>query len=171
MPITQDRMIALISAGRDYKQALDRVTNAIGANVKRAREGMVSPTEALFELEMYEQVILLLNDPLKSASIIEIEAAYFKRNARRNEAAAAWHKEDREAKARGEKPFRKAYKPDKGLPDNRPHAPMPATVPSGLIREIKPGERPDLDAEIAAALGEDQPKDALVQADDGQVPD
>lgn len=171
MPITQDRMIALISAARDYKQALTRVTTAISNASTRVSLGQSSLQEAFGEICNYEQIVLLLQDPLNSPSVIEIEAAYFKRNARRNIAAAKWQAEDRALKAQGITPARKSYKPDKQVPTYRPAAPDHSSPEHGIIREIAPGSRPDLDALIAEELARQETVPLLIETEEGQKED
>jgi hypothetical protein len=76
MPITQNRMLALISACQDYQQALlelgQRLITALG-------EGTPETLEPLAE-----QPQLLLRRPVETTTTLRLEIAHFKRNERRN---------------------------------------------------------------------------------------
>lgn len=176
MAITQERIIGILNAAQDYQQALQRLSDAIKDATGPQAQG--SPEDRLSMLSMQSQIVMLLKDPLRSAAILESERVYFKRNARRNIAAAKWQANERRLAKLGIKREKKTYKPDKPTQDSRPHAPDPASMPTGAIRVIKPGERTDLDLEIEqfrAIEGLDEPgpeteagDDSLVEAEEGQ---
>lgn len=68
MPILQSRVLALISAGRDYQRALRRLQRLI---TEAGRDE--SPATALQRLAMDSQEIFLLSHPLESGKILDME--------------------------------------------------------------------------------------------------
>lgn len=166
MPIKQDRVISIIAAAQDYQQALTRLVGYVQDATGPGAFGTAQ--ERLDILSSQAQIIILLKDPLHSAGILEAERTYFKRNARRNIAAAKWQAKDRQERKLGIQRTKRHYD-HTGLPDKRPGAPSPEAIEHGSIHVIQPGERPDLDAEIEALTGQNMAEtEGLVEAEPGQ---
>ena len=87
MPITQDRMLALIAAGEDYQQALAQARELITTNRNRVLDGQISPQDAINLLSQFIVPELLLKSPSRSESTLYIERKHFNSNAARNERA------------------------------------------------------------------------------------
>jgi hypothetical protein len=87
MPITQARMLRLISAARDYQNALDTVLEMIHGAAKRVKN---APDTAQHELEQIDAMLVphfILHAPIPSAATIASESAHFKVAKRLNERA------------------------------------------------------------------------------------
>ena len=80
-------MLALISAGEDYQQALAHVRELITTNRNRVLNGQISPQDALDLLSQFITPELLLKFPSRSESTLYIERKHFNSNATRNERA------------------------------------------------------------------------------------
>lgn len=83
MPITQERMQALIIAGQDYQQALQRAIEMIQHSHRLVFEGANAEGEiARLAALIYETG--LLKQPLSSHTTLATEARHFKKEAFRN---------------------------------------------------------------------------------------
>lgn len=97
MPISQDRMIALIRATQDYSNAVNFLISIIQSNTQRAASGEITAEKALFEnINMHTRVELLLHEPIQSSSTLTREAHHFKLTAKRNIRMAARARRKRE---------------------------------------------------------------------------
>lgn len=99
MPITQDRMIEVIKAGLDYRQALRKAITLISEAMKYQDQG-----QALLMLETSIQEGILLLHPMQSSEILSLEdkhytREFFKNQQKRQEALAL-------RRAKGVKPKR-----------------------------------------------------------------
>lgn len=154
MPIKQDRMLKLISAGQDYRQALDKLIKLIEVEQHGQMSGTQTPAEALDHIVLTAQVVFLLHTPGESQATLEIEAAYFKTNQRRNVKAAEWQARKRLRRGEGLPVLARA------ISTNDPHY---------LPRNKR------LDAEIAEfdagqkALATQSDDGDLIQAEEGQI--
>ena len=84
MPISQDRMIALISAAQDYQRAIDRMENILSQNLSRISRGELSTEDFLSNLPVLLSSSALLDNLPLSLKTIALEAAHFKRVQQRN---------------------------------------------------------------------------------------
>lgn len=138
MAITQQRMVELIRAGQDYQQALEKLMRLVALDIKDVRNGKKTPLEAIDSISLYDQLFLLLSDPLKSATTLKLEAEYFRRNFNRNKAAAIWQANSRARRGLGAGASAPAPRP-------RP--------PTKLALDLDP----DTQAELDGTAGEDFP--------------
>ncbi len=102
MPITQSRMIALVSAAQDYKQALDQVCGFITKQHERHTAGQITSDQACELLFSSANAMFLLAQPIESALAIVAEAKHFRVNSRRNERKAEKARENRLAERAGQ---------------------------------------------------------------------
>lgn len=103
MPITQDRMLALIAAADDFARALRTAyAEVIHAN-ERVRTAHADPAEELNNLTMLLSPNMLLHNPVDSQLAIEHERKHFKTVRGRNRASANWQRRKRE-RERNERP-------------------------------------------------------------------
>ena len=79
MPISQARMLALLSAAQDYQQALTEVGERALANTKFVADGMLSPADVVAGLPRQLKPENLLRSPIESAAAIAREASHFNR--------------------------------------------------------------------------------------------
>lgn len=78
MPITQDRMISVITAGLDYRQALRRAILVIRNSVA------TSPSDELIHLENIISESNLLKRPIQSSEILSIEDQHYRKEHLKN---------------------------------------------------------------------------------------
>jgi hypothetical protein len=172
MPISQDRMLAVLAAAADYAQGLAQARELVRVELTRAQSGQISPLEALEHLEILVTPAGLLNSPLGSAQVLAVEQEHFRKSAGRNAREAA-----RLRRVRGNQPGPKvlaaaASQAGKGI----------LTVNSGPrgAEPLTSSWHSDLDAEIEAlaaglpeALGGSAPAGAapagLLDAEDGSA--
>src|SRR5258708_19099946 len=88
MPITQDRMIALLNAGIDYQQAFDRSIEILKEEFEKGENGEITWEQAAWNMHILVSPTGLLAKPIQSYSIIQVERAHWRSNARRNINAA-----------------------------------------------------------------------------------
>lgn len=86
MPITEDRMLALLAAGEDLQQALEASEQSLRQVASEAEGGMLSAGEAL------AQALLLvgrarLRQPIESSLVLAVERQHFQLVRGRNRAA------------------------------------------------------------------------------------
>lgn len=96
MPITQDRMIALINAGLDFEQAVATAAGVVAKAVAEFKGGIISAEQALGDIEIRVTRNVLLQQEARSLATLMAERQHFKSNASRNRANAKW-----QAKKRG----------------------------------------------------------------------
>ncbi len=101
MPITQERMIAVINAGVDCMQGLDKLSSLIATETKLVHNGQQTAEQALEHLSHSANPAWLLSKPVETKVTLLSEHNYFRRNAGRNRANARWQAGKR-AKGRGE---------------------------------------------------------------------
>lgn len=89
MPITQDRMIAIVNAGRDYKQAYESTRAAIEHHFNAVLSNNEEPAIALEAIFQHTKPAIVLQNISNSAAILEVEHAYFRHFRKRNDNAAA----------------------------------------------------------------------------------
>lgn len=96
MPITQDRMIALLCAAEDLELALQQASESAEASLASAREGKLSAAAALEALAaQLARPQFLLAQPVETLTTLRLERAHFKRNAKRNRAVAEYQRNRR----------------------------------------------------------------------------
>lgn len=140
MTISQQRMIALINAALDYKGALEDIQALANAEFSQARYGAKSWQAAADAVALYLARDMMLNHPTRSAEIISVEAAHFKRFKRRNDRNADWMRRKRAGETHAQV---------ETAPQSLVHAP----APSPIAREMGFGRRGDkLDFETRAAI-------------------
>ena len=88
MPITQTRMIALINAANDYRQAFTTLISHITSQRQNIDASLTTPAYAFEYIEAVAQPHLLLSTPEQSATTIAIEHYHFSHSLRRNQRAA-----------------------------------------------------------------------------------
>lgn len=134
MPITQARMISLIGAALDYKQALDQLVEL----VQSARQSP-DPGLRLLSFAPGAHAEFLLKSALQTQLVIALESTHFRRESRRNAKKAANLREDREAERWG---LTKPQRGDGGSHGGKgkararlPGLPLEPTVPADLELE------------------------------------
>lgn len=124
MPITQQRMIATIRAGQDYKQALDTILESILHLNNEVVLGRVSLQEAWINLVPSARAHFLLAHPTESEITLAIEARHFKQHGQANMRKAA------------------AMRHSRGQYDSEPRPTAPKTLvpqhtlPKSLVRQL-----------------------------------
>jgi hypothetical protein len=109
MPITQDRMLALIAAAQDYKQAFRKMEEQITRGAQKVSLGAADPTS---EFMLLEGLLSAYAPHHKSGELIVSEALHFKHVAKRNERTRAKISQMRlEARRQG-----KSYQTDPNSP-------------------------------------------------------
>ncbi len=89
MPITQSRMLSLISASEDYQQALNAVKADAVTLWHNVQTGALTHEDALSQLVLdCQQIHLRLKFPIESVATIADEKSHFRSTARRNELSA-----------------------------------------------------------------------------------
>lgn len=95
MPITQDRMIAVLNAAQDYEQALQRAVALIRTHAQQAKDGVITWQEAMENTVMLVSAQALLTRTITTNKTLGAERQHFKAFARRNERSAKRMKEKR----------------------------------------------------------------------------
>jgi len=95
MPITQARVIAIINAGLDYQQALDKAIAKVSTEVRRVLAKQISAQEAISEISVFCERQWLLLDEASSFATLSMERSHFKSHMKKNESAAKWQREYR----------------------------------------------------------------------------
>lgn len=85
MPITQDRMLSLLEAGKDYRMGLRRAVAEVKAALDAYQRGSLEASHALVNLELMISEDLLLRTPGASQARLAIEEEHFRRTRRENE--------------------------------------------------------------------------------------
>ena len=83
MAIAQSRMISLINAALDYKQALEQLIDSIFASSRAAQNNPSQASALLSDLTTLANIRALLQNP-ESLTTLALEYHHFRRNARRN---------------------------------------------------------------------------------------
>lgn len=96
MPITQNRMLDLISAADDYANALGLLCRIIRAEVKQIEAGTKTKAQAFEEIAIFQYPDNLLVSASTSAATIASERQHFKLMSKRNTREAARQKRKRE---------------------------------------------------------------------------
>lgn len=99
MPITQNRMLALAYAARDYRQALRDAVRAVKARATAVTEKRLAAEDAIHQLAILIDETALLEFGLQSSDIINMELRHFETNMRRNQRAKEKQARRREAGA------------------------------------------------------------------------
>lgn len=99
MPITQDRMLAVIHAGLDFRDGLHKITEQIKMETISVQKGHYSAQQALDNLLSQSNIAMLLEDYAESLSLLTLEAKYFRMFYNRNAKAA--EKRDQKRRAMG----------------------------------------------------------------------
>ena len=87
MPISQSRMISLLNAASDYRQALEAACQFIQRQTQEFHDGKCTAEQALFEIERRASPRLALEFPDVSPGTIGIEHYHFRANRARNNRA------------------------------------------------------------------------------------
>lgn len=137
MPISQPRMLTLIQAALDYKQALETIEQVVASNTARVRAGAITPAEYIDIISGMVSSYLLLKYPTKSPAAILIEQAHFRRNGKQNTAAAARQRRRRQIRNTSASSL---------YPSQEPHNSQPSapTHPAEPIYEAEPISDPVL---------------------------
>lgn len=104
MPITQQRMIALITAGQDYQQGLQTILDAIAYQAGLVADGRESPANALELIRVTGNLQVLLAHPQDSHLTLAIESRHFRLHRRENERHKIKRRESRGIFTHGELP-------------------------------------------------------------------
>lgn len=100
MPITQSRMIALITAAENILAGLEESMTMVKACLREAeRTG-----DAMRELRILANNIdprFMVRNPIETLTLLAVEKRHFQINRSRNEAAARWHAKQRHGSAGG----------------------------------------------------------------------
>jgi hypothetical protein len=88
MPITQDRVIAILNAAQDYEQALSRAVGLIRTHAQQAKDGVITWQEAMETTMMLVSAGALLTRSITTNKTLAAERQHFKDFARRNERSA-----------------------------------------------------------------------------------
>lgn len=83
MPITQDRMLALIDAADDYRYALEGLIEQI-ETIRAAKAANQDYREAIAFLLQPPRIASMLHDPVRTATTLATERAHFKAAKNRN---------------------------------------------------------------------------------------
>lgn len=95
MPITQDRMLALISAAQDFQQAWKRAQYQFNQITARFQAGELTLEEAWNETGLLMSSQLQLDAPIQSNVTIATEVKHFQHAKARNIKTARWQRERR----------------------------------------------------------------------------
>jgi len=95
MPITEPRMLALISAGQDYQVALRATIAQISRERANVRAGLYDEAGAFRNIESMISELALLAQPITSVTTLALEAAHFHASAGRNRASRNWQRKRR----------------------------------------------------------------------------
>ena len=93
MPITQDRMIEILSAAKHAFDAVDGIHAEIIAMQSRAAQGKISWQEALEVLANTSVPSMILRP--EARALIRFEREHFRRNKSRNDASRRWKERKR----------------------------------------------------------------------------
>ena len=89
MPITQDRLVALIQAARDYQHAFAELRKTVIQQERNVRAGRASPAEALdYIIGLTDREDAFLLRPIETTRAIEVEHDHFRSHGRDNRRAA-----------------------------------------------------------------------------------
>ena len=112
MAIAQSRVIALITAGMDYKFALEKLIQHIHTHSLYIKDGNMPPIDAMNYIISIASPDFLLNS-IQSSAVLATEHRHFYRNSRRNERRAQIAALKRRAEG---KTTRNTYQPDMPIP-------------------------------------------------------
>lgn len=87
MPISQERILAIIGAGEDALQALNAVEAAVANEIESVSAGRLNAGEALGNLSSILRVNLLLSRPVATLVTISAERRHFNIRGRHNDRA------------------------------------------------------------------------------------
>lgn len=153
MAISQSRLISLIAAADDYRQALFSLKEQAFALSRNVRERTISPSAALDGLLIeLQQVESRLKFPIQSTATLAEERAHFRSNAKRNESAAKRAKRKRREAGMKE------------MPPTRLGLMVQPNLQPGQTQFVSAINTKSLDAEVEAALAEQRLKE-MEQAD------
>lgn len=102
MPITQPRMLDLLDAAQDYRQAVSQIIAIARDENTRVSTGQTSLKDSFEYLVTNMNPLLLLKEPTKSEITIILEAKHFKKFREQNIRKARKLRENREADRLGE---------------------------------------------------------------------
>jgi hypothetical protein len=90
MPITQDRMIALVSAGLDFKHAFENLHTALTRELKAMDNNQQSRDETLHNISLHiAGRAQFIGDEVKSTVTLSLEYAHYKAQGHKNIRAKA----------------------------------------------------------------------------------
>jgi hypothetical protein len=90
MPISQQRMTALIAAGQDYMVGFNNMQRFIARIVERVGHGEITPEHAIGQIQTVLTPLAFVNRPIESERVLEQEHYHFSRNYKRNEREARY---------------------------------------------------------------------------------
>src|SRR5258707_9879994 len=77
MPITQQRMLDLLSSCEDHRQALTNAITLAKTEAQRALDGLCESKDACFNIILLLEENALLRDPVRSATTLALERQHF----------------------------------------------------------------------------------------------
>jgi hypothetical protein len=157
MPITQQRMIALITSAQDFREALNLLCDIVTDNAARAERGDITAHQALDTILLNARPPALLSEYGESAVTLTVEARHFRVTARKNERRMLRCRE-----ARGQYDSEERRNAPHTLAPRAPHRPalQPEYIPKELSTERK--------AEIERWIAGQQPS-ATLEAERAEV--
>jgi hypothetical protein len=90
VPISQQRMIALIAAGQDYLVGFTNMQKFVSKTIDRFNMGDISAEAALGQIQTTMTPLAFVNRPIESERVLEQEHFHFSRNYKRNEREARY---------------------------------------------------------------------------------
>lgn len=147
MPITQERMIALIHAAQDYQQALDNAIRSTIYELQALQEGRKTPAECVAYLGVVLNPAGLLRNRLTTEMTIALEAQHFTREFASNQRARDKQRGKREVAGVGKdkRPTRTRvyathatsdWLQSQAPPTTAPQSLVPANPVGGVLSEI-----------------------------------
>lgn len=97
MPITQNRMLDLIEAAQDYRQAWTNGVNQFAKEQSNIEAGLETYEQAWFNLGLLLRSVTALQNPIKTTETIAKEIEHFRISYRKNITSANWQRAKRGA--------------------------------------------------------------------------
>lgn len=77
MPITDERVLDLLSAGEDYKRGLERLRDLLSQEWEKAEGGVLTHEDALRNVFVMSSELSLLEEPQTSPGVLVRERAHY----------------------------------------------------------------------------------------------
>lgn len=165
MPITQNRMLALISAAQDFQQAWRKAQDQFDLITARNQAGEITLEDAWNETGLLMASQLQLEHPIQSNVTIATEVKHFQHARSRNIKTARWQRERRHGKqghgqtqppAQPQPAPLQVIDPDQDLvgselildPDLDEPGYLPAQDEDDLLSRLSPEARARIEAEL-----------------------